>query len=268
VMNQDLLLKTAGFRRIVYGVLGSFNVLFGSTPKVIVLTYHSIADEGTRFSVKPSEFKKQMEYLLTSFKPIKLSDLKQYLNRNYAVEQPSFVVTFDDGYKDILSVADFLSEKKIYPTVFMVAKPEQVDRTQLMNEKELLSDEEVLKLHGLGWEIGAHSTTHADLRKLGGPELLAETKGAKEILEQRLQIPINYFSYPKGYHNPAIIEAVKSGGYDLAVSMDDFALQPDTNKFTIPRIGVDGSHSFSEFKVLFSNTAIRIRKLIKAAFAN
>ena len=79
-----------------------------------------------------------------------------------------------------------------------------------------------------------------------------------------LGFSVNYFSYPWGRHNPIVVEAVKKSEFTLAVTVDDGEINSHVNPLLLPRIGVDKTHSFAEFKVLFSPSVVKLRQAIKA----
>lgn len=70
--------------------------------------------------------------------------------------------------------------------------------------------------------IAAHSVTHPeDLRRLSDDKLQMEVTESKQILENKLDIPIRYFAYPAGRYNQKVAAAVKKAGYLSALTMND-----------------------------------------------
>lgn len=62
--------------------------------------------------------KDHIEFLTNQgFRPVKLSDAPR-LFKNGIVTDKYFIVTFDDGYSNLMGAADFFSKQKIFPTVF------------------------------------------------------------------------------------------------------------------------------------------------------
>ncbi len=62
-------------------------------------------------------------------------------------------------------------------------------------------------------EIGAHTTTHPDLRKITPYEQKNEIEENKKWLEEILNTKIKMFCYPSGFYNTSAIEAVKKAGF-------------------------------------------------------
>lgn len=251
-------------RRCFYNCLRYFDRLLPRrSDKVIIFSYHSISQDNWRFSVDPNVFRDQIELLLSKYSPITLSEAEEFLRGSRAIKRPSFVLTFDDGYRDILTVKNFLHEKGIRPAFFVLSDTSRSDGDELGTNREFLSDSEIRKLHGLGWEIGCHSATHGDFWAMPESRLRQETVEAKTSLEKRLGVPVRYFAYPRGRYTEAARRLVLEAGYTLALSMDDGFLSRKTDPLTVPRIGVDRTHSLSEFSAIHTDAAILFRKAAK-----
>jgi len=252
-------------RRIIYIILGSFIIRSKNKyPNIIILCYHSIADNDWRFSVPMSKFKNQIDYLLARFNPISFSDLEKHLNGKKEIKENSFVLTLDDGYQDNYKLRKYFKDKKIKPALFIMSNNKKANHEELQTDIGFLSNKEIKDLHSLGWDIGCHSATHADFSSLSSIEKEEEIVKAKEKLEKMLGARIKYFSYPKGVYDNKIVASVKKAGYKLAVSMDDKIIKQNSNPFTISRIGVDQTHSIIEFKIIFSRLAIYCRNAVKS----
>lgn len=251
-------------RRFVYLTIGVINRLIPSDgPRIFVLCYHSISNDGWDFSVRPEEFKKQINYLSENYKFISLNDLSLYLRGIRKIDKPSVVVTFDDGYKNIFQVKSFLQSKGVKPAIFILSDRKNASRDELGTHTDFLSKNEIKKLVSEGWEVGCHTATHPAIEKLNLREIKKEIVDSKLQLESELGLPVKYFAFPKGVYNSEVLKAVKKAGYALGLTMDDALIGKETDVLRIPRVGVDGTHSFAEFKVLFQPLALGFRKLVK-----
>jgi peptidoglycan/xylan/chitin deacetylase (PgdA/CDA1 family) len=65
--------------------------------------------------------------------------------------------------------------------------------------------------------IGSHTVSHPVLTKIPENRLDYEIVGSKNILEQKLNIPIEHFSYPHSFWNKQIKQKVQQAGYKTAV---------------------------------------------------
>lgn len=251
-------------RKSLYISLGLFDRLLGRKNNLFVLCYHSVNSDGWRYGVSLSELKKHINHLADNYQFITSDDLYLFISGKKTLDKPSVLITFDDGYKDILSTASYFKEKNIKPIVFVVASPTLVDRSQLQTDRDLLTQNDITLLQKKGWTIGNHSMTHADFNTLiTNKQLTEEVITSKKILERNSRTQVNYFAYPKGVYNGVILSAIQKASYRLAFSMDDGLISSRTHKFIIPRVGVDRSHSFTEFKYLTSPSVLIVRKLLK-----
>jgi peptidoglycan/xylan/chitin deacetylase (PgdA/CDA1 family) len=233
------------------------------TPRIVIYCYHSISDDGLRFSVTAENFKKQMELLLKNQVPLSVRDLPMYLRGEKKLVRDAFIITFDDGYADIITMKDFLESKNISPTAFVLSCPEEANYAELETKKEFLSVMQLKDLKESGWEIGSHSGTHTDFLHLSADQMDREIEKSKKELEERLGSSIKYFAYPKGVYTQEILETVSKAGYSLAFSMDDGYANSQHHHFVLPRVGVDGTHSLQQFSHLASPLAMKSRKFIK-----
>lgn len=229
----------------------------------VVLCYHSVAADSWRFSIDPEQVKAQIGLLLKTHKPITVQELIAHVLGEKAVTENSFLVTFDDGYKDVYQLKKFFSEKNIKPVLFALSDPEHADRNELDTHRPFLNFSELRELKIAGWEIGCHSATHADFRSLDKDAIEREVVNAKRALELETGFAIEYFAYPKGVYSSPVVRAVKEAGYTAAFSMDDKPIASYGDPYAIPRVGVDRTHSLTQFPLIISPTAVAIRGLIK-----
>ena len=110
--------------------------------------------------------------------------------------------SWDDG--DILDKRLFdLLERYDIKGTFYISKNYRKER---LSEEDIQS---IAKVH----EIGAHTTTHPDLRKLTQKEQEKEIKESKIWLEEVLDTKVKMFCYPAGFYDLTAIEAVKKTGF-------------------------------------------------------
>jgi peptidoglycan/xylan/chitin deacetylase (PgdA/CDA1 family) len=235
---------------------------FQST-QVFILSYHSFAHDNWAYTTPKKEFIKQIKFLKKNkYSFISLQDLEKSI-KNKEIPKKSVVVTIDDGYKDTLEVADFLKKESIPTTLFVLSNRKNINRKEVATQKELITKNEIVSLIKKGWTIGSHSATHANLKTLSQKELHEEIINSKEMLENEFSIPISYFAFPRGQYSADVLKVIKKAGYSAAVTMDDGFISVSSNLLTLPRVGVNRTHTISEFKTLFSPSVIRFRMLIK-----
>src|SRR6266568_7925719 len=229
-------------RRVTYLTLGLIDraVLRTHNP-IFIISYHSVANDTWRFSISEEEIKKQVIYLQNNFAIITLKSLVSYLQGEKEITKPSVIITFDDGYKDILKLKPFFAEQKITPTLFVLSDTKHPNISEMKTKRPFLTIKEIQTLKNNGWEIGCHSATHANLSTLSLQKLGKEVSGAKKELEKNLGFSIPYFAYPRGQYNQAVLKEVKKAQYQLGLTMDDGLIKRNTDPLTLPRIGIDRS---------------------------
>lgn len=89
-------------------------------------------------------------------------------------------------------------------------------------DRAALSWDELRALAADGVEIGCHTDTHPILVRISDrSELEREIRGAKELIEARLQRPVVHFCYPNGRDadiSDAAVECVRQAGFATAVT--------------------------------------------------
>ena len=251
-------------RRRVYRLASSIDRAVGATCIApFILCYHSVAQSGWRFAVPLRDLRQQMALLTHGYAPITAYQLEAFLRGLEPLAPSSFLLTFDDGYRDLIQAEPLMSDLGIRPLLFMVSDPDRAVGAHLPAGSELLGDDELRSLSAAGWEIGSHSASHADLPNLADDALRREISGSKQRLETVLGKPVRYFAYPKGRYSLRVMQACRAAGYAAAFSMDDGFLSTATELFRIPRVGVDGTHTLAEIKTLISPSAVRFRKVLK-----
>lgn len=255
---------TTKIRKIIYSSLAKTDEVFSRQPtKIVTLCYHSFDSSDWRFAVPPARFAKQMKYMLSIYQRISLSDIYQLVRNKKPIQKPSFAVTFDDGYASVWQIRGICQKLGIKPTVFVLSNPDKANRQELKTSEKFLTTAQIKELKRLGWEIGCHSATHPDFFSLTPKLAEKEIIEAKKSLEKRLGFTVNYFAYPRGRYNQTVMGAIDKSNYKLALTMNDGEAHNNMNPYLIPRIGVDGSHDFTDFRSLFSPSVVLARKLIR-----
>lgn len=155
----------------------------------------------SKYTVPFESFKKQLD-LLCSLKNVTLSNLL------YPTEGFTYSLTFDDGYKSILYIAEELAKRYIKGTFFII-------KNKSINDNKYLDTKEIKELDSLGMEIGSHSCTHRHLNRLSEKEMLSEIHDSKLFLEDILSKPINSIAFPGGHFGKREINACLAEGYLL-----------------------------------------------------
>ena len=104
----------------------------------------------------------------------------------------------------------------------------------------------IRKLLAGGWELDAHTLTHPDLTAVDAARLHEEVAGSREAIRKRFHVPVNFFCYPAGRYDDAVIAAVQQAGY-LGATSTRYGLARPGELYTLARLRVNGSDSLSAF---------------------
>lgn len=226
-----------------------------------VLCYHAFDNSKWRFSVSLKQLDNQLRIIQSQGDFISVKDLSAKWNKSV---KNQFLITIDDGYTNVLTTVKVFEKYGVKPLLFVIADSKNVNRQELANNNELLTTAQIQSLIKKGWSIGCHSLTHADFSNLSADKLEAEILDSKKILEKKLGVKIEYFAYPKGAYNQAVIDTVKKAGYKMAFTMDDSQIITTTDKLKIPRVGVDKTHK-NNFENIYSVGSVIFRQAVKAS---
>ncbi len=139
--------------------------------------------------------------------------------------QRKVVITFDDGCRNVLENGrEILARHGFHAIQFLVAgllgQRNEWDVSKGDAPEDLMTEDEVREWLAAGHEIGSHSMTHRNLRKLSQAEAREEISASKKRLEDKFGISIRHFSYPFGSWNPPVRDLVIEAGYESASTMD------------------------------------------------
>lgn len=256
---------TSSIRNGVYSTAALFDMVTGRKSKgIYILCYHSVSEDTWKFSIDLEVMKQQILWLKDHFTIVSLSQIEAFRKGSLQLTKPAIALTFDDGYADILRLKDFFNELDIHPTVFLIGDTSHANEKELETVRTFLTTQQIAELVDAGWEVGSHSMTHADFSSMTPSEITKEVTDSKKALEKQTQLPIKWIAYPKGAYTTEVTKTVENSGYSLGFSLDDYEITKESQLFAMPRIGVDRSHTFPEFKILTSPSCILVRRLLKS----
>ncbi len=238
-----------------------------------ILLYHKITNENDTtnddFCISSSIFNKQMLFLKNKgYISISQKDLIDNLTNKNKLPEKSIMITFDDSYENIITIAKPILDNFCFKAiVFVVSKsigmynfwdnPDEKSKIPSLDKNALLS---LLKD---GWDIGSHSLTHAHLLKITEDKLIKEIYGSRFELEQTLQTNILSFAYPFGEYNNNIKNLVIKAGYKLGFSIISPSLTVTGDPFLIRRILIKRTDSMDDFKRKISSWYLLYRGMMK-----
>jgi len=109
-----------------------------------------------------------------------------------------------------------------------------------------LSDSQIRGLIGAGWELDTEGMSQSDLTAVDSTQLTNEVTGARQALRSRYGVPVNWFSYPSGRYNQAVVVAAQSAKFVGSTTSVSGWASPQSDRFRLPRIQVVGGTSASQ----------------------
>jgi len=140
----------------------------------------------------------------------------------FALAAPgSFALTFDDGYANLIKGAlPVLERRKVSATTFLIAGKlggqNDWDLAKGDVAENLMDQAQVQTWLAAGNQIGSHSLTHPNLRKIALAAAREEIFASRKKLEDTFGVPIKHFCYPYGAYTEAIRDLVGEAGYTSA----------------------------------------------------
>ena len=142
------------------------------------------------------------------------------------------VFSFDDGYRSHVTAALPLLSRQGWPGVL------NLDLSNLTPSWGI-TRAGVRRLIAHGWEIDAHSLTHADVTVLGGAALAREVAGSRRAIRRLFGVTPRFFCYPAGRYDADSVAAVSAAGFEGATTTEFGLASPHADPFTLSRVRVD-----------------------------
>ena len=92
--------------------------------------------------------------------------------------------------------------------------------TTTLNDELMLTWEQVRAMRRKGWEIGAHTVTHAFVDELDESSVRREIQTSIHRVEQEVNGPVRVFSYPRGRVADHVKTVLRDLGVEAAVSTE------------------------------------------------
>lgn len=153
-----------------------------------------------------------------------------------------FCITFDDAYQSVFEHGyAALKERGITATLFVAADQiggiNEWDRRIGDQLEKIMTADQLKQMADDGFEIGAHTLTHAHLMDLDDDQLKEEVAASKSRIEEMIGVEVSSFSYPYGEYDERVLAACKQAGYKRAVTTK-LQIVSGQSPFEIPRVNV------------------------------
>ena len=209
-----------------------------------IILYHRIdlSPIDSRYYVAPEKFGEQMKLLHDwGYTTITTTMLIQAITQGAELPPRPFLITIDDGNLDNYTNAFPIMQKYGFTGVLYLVG-------NYIGAQDYMNVDQVLEMHSAGWEVGSHSMSHLDLTKLEPDALRTEIIDSREMLEEKLGIPVLTFAYPFGFKNESALDYVKFAGYMGAMGASGYTpAQGLWNLYYLQRVEIKGSEDAKTF---------------------
>ena len=208
-----------------------------------VLMYHKIdcVQSGTRdpfLYVSPVRFGEQLQLLTERGYSSVMLDAVRTVTDNRAGH---VVITFDDGAASVFTNAlDILARHRFRAIQFIVAgligKRNDWDIAKGEVPDLMMDESQIREWLAAGHEIGSHTSTHPNLKRVPLSQEREEIFGSKKKLEDTFGVPVRHFCYPSGKWNEPVRDLVAEAGYLSACTVEFGVNTAATPRFALRRV--------------------------------
>ena len=214
----------------------------------VISAFHRVDNESRHdpITLSVAAFEEFCANVGRHFQVISLTELLERIRAGADISR-NMVITFDDGYQDNEETAAPILERYGLPATFFIAT--NMIGTETLSEwdqrhkvqSRWMNWDQVRELHQRGFEIGAHTLTHADLSSIPLEQARAEITESKRALERELGTEIRLFSYPFGgaeHVTDDVRSLVEQLGFDCCLSCHGGLVRPGDDPFRLQRVPV------------------------------
>jgi peptidoglycan/xylan/chitin deacetylase (PgdA/CDA1 family) len=230
---------------------------------LVVLLFHRVTDEIAEDSLTVScrRFRAICRMLARGFHVVPLGEVFRLARTGGPLPRRTVAITFDDCYFDNLAAARVLAEYGLPATFFMPTAFVGTDHVfawdRGLRRLPNLTWDEVRAMHRLGFEIGSHTITHADLGTVMADQARQEIIDSKIILEKQLGSRVRWFAYPfggAGNFRHEWLPLLQEAGYEGCLSAYGGFVYRGASTAILPRQAATGFSSALSLEAFLSGS--------------
>ncbi|OIM99182.1 polysaccharide deacetylase [Idiomarina sp. MD25a] len=200
----------------------SFSACAGSAseeyPGVHVLQYHHVsATTPAVTSITPDQFEQHLRYLKEhDFNVVAIEQAAEWIDAGATIPRKTVVITFDDGYDNVLENAHPKLKEYGFPYAVFV-NPDLLEA----HPSAYMSWQQLKTIDAEGATIVNHGQTHDHLIRRNENESEAQWQArmkqdvvsAQQAIDAQLGEQPKYFAYPYGEYSPALEKLLEDWGF-------------------------------------------------------
>ncbi len=250
------LVKKAARHAMAIGSLATGSLLargLSRRPRVRALTYHRVASvPRDAFCIPPEQFEAQMRHLAERRLAVSLERVLRFVAGEETLPDGACLVTIDDGLESTLTEALPVLRRWGIPAVAFVSAG--LVGSSVRYPEPYMGWDELRALLGSGlFTIGSHAYTHRSLGLIAPEDAFCEARRSRELLEDRLGVPIQAFAYPFGTRadfSEQTDRALADAGYSIAFNSMHGTIRPGADPISLPRVKVESGEALWMFALL------------------
>jgi peptidoglycan/xylan/chitin deacetylase (PgdA/CDA1 family) len=212
------------------------------TASVPILVYHVVNTQPAQSTSNPAlyvptdEFSSQMQALKAAgWRAVTLNQVAAYWARGTSLGTTKpIVITFDNGY-----ASHYVNAFPVLKRLGWVGV-ENLPVTGLPPTDGGLSETQIRGLIAGGWELDSQGPTSSPVTGGDTTTLTSDLTTARQTLRSRYNVPVNWFAYPSGSYDDAVVAAVRAAGFVGATTISPGWAGPQGDRFRLPRLEVVG----------------------------
>ncbi|RDV24913.1 polysaccharide deacetylase [Alteromonas aestuariivivens] len=211
----------------------------------VILLYHHVSDSTpSSTSVSPLQFAEHMKYVNTHYNVKPLNDVILALQNGEKLNPDTVVITFDDGYRNILDNAHPILRQYGFPyTVF-------INPNEIGQRHNQLSWEQVNLMQQQGVSFANHTLDHLHMLERGEDEqeedwlnrVWENVEQAEAQLLQHTGHSLKFLAFPFGEYNLALAGRLREKGY-IGFAQHSGAIGPHSDFSALPRFAAAGPYA-------------------------
>ena len=239
-------------------------------PRALCLMYHRLASRtdcrdirgvNRNYTVAVEDLENQIAYLKQKgYGFLTADEARRLACGELKLDQPSVVLTFDDGCVSVVEDAlPVLTRHGVPATVFVTTDPKAY---VFGYGQRRMNGEELRALEAAGIQCESHGVTHRPLVQLSDEEVRKELSGSKAELEAILGRGVKFLSAPGNWFDTRIARLAIEAGYEAMWISEPGSVRPGSNAFGLARLNVDGTLTIDQFAALLTPWGVAQRALV------